>query len=122
MYSLAGTMMAHQGPEDIQVGFFVVFKLLLCPYNHHTLLKGSKGHTKCFPCWQVPFRYGFGGKRKSDKISLKASLCLAAGQALHLGHPRGFNTIQNVTSILFAASRLPGPLTGLANQLGLSQR
>ena len=46
----------------------------------------------------------------------------AAGQALHVGHPRSFNTIQSVNSVLLSAARVPGPMVGLQNQLGFSHR
>lgn len=71
---------------------------------------------------QEPYRFGFGGSCSGAKVSLKTALCVAAGQALHLGHPHSFNVTQNLTSVLLSASRVSGPLTGLQNQLGFSQR
>ena len=72
--------------------------------------------------WQVPYRFGFGGKQRSSKICLKSSLCWAASQAMHIGHPRSFNTVQSLTSVFLSSARVSGPLVSLLNQLGLSHR
>jgi hypothetical protein len=101
MAALAGTVMSHQKATDIKVNIFLFHNPGLCIKT------------------QDPFRFGFGGRKTSRLVSLQSSLVLGAGQAIHIGHPRSFVTIQNITSLLFSAGRLPGPIVNLQHQLGL---
>ena len=55
-------------------------------------------------------------------MNLKHSLVQLAGAALHIGHPRSFNLVQNMNTVLMSAARVPGPLFKLQHQLGFSER
>jgi hypothetical protein len=99
MAALAGTVMSHQKAADIKVTISIFISVCIVT--------------------QDPVRFGFGGRKTSRLVSLQSSLVLGAGQAIHIGHPRSFVTVQNITSLLFSAARLPGPLVNLQHQLGL---
>ena len=102
MYALAGTMMSSQLYDEIEVCYKCKYQLLYF--------------------FQNPVRFGFGGKGSNRLVSLKPSIVQSASQAIHIGHPRSFNSVQNINSLLFSASRLSGPLIGLQHQLGFSHR
>ena len=104
IYALAGTMMSSQQYDEIEVCY---------KFKHQVLI---------FFFLQNPVRFGFGGKGSNRLVSLKPSIVESASQAIHIGHPRSFNSVQNINSLLFSASRMSGPLIGLQHQLGFSQR
>ena len=105
MHAMGGTVMSHQTPEDIQVLLFYYKKYVTNSTNS-----------------QSPFRYGYGGTLSNRKVSLMSNINICVGQAIHLGHPKSFNTTQNMNSVLLSSMRVPGPLICLQNQLGFSQR